>query len=298
MGTASAGPSRTRVEARFAESRGRLGARRQKLIRSILDDFQETCFLSSREVAKRYQVDAATIIRSVQALGYKRYADFSMELRELLLTRVNPYTVLKAATREKRSVEDHINHSIDKALDNLSTLRSDLDRSRLIGLAKQILRARKVVVVGADMAASIANFLAYGLVALGFDAEAPVASEGTLQHKIQGLTSRDLVIAISFGQCLRVTVESAINARKMGAPTFGITDSDTTPIARYCQNHIVTTTASHSLLGSYAAPMVLINALHVACAHLNPKRSLDQLRPVGKEYSTGARWYREPKETS
>lgn len=278
-------------------ARARLGARRQKLLRAILDNFEETCFLSSREVAKLYQVDAATIIRSTQALGYEKYADFSVDLRELLLARVNPYTALKAATKERRSVRNHIDHSIDKALDNLSALRSDLDRSKLINLARLIHRSRRIVVVGADLAASIAYYLAYGLTALGLDAESPISSEGNLQHKIKALTPRDVVIAVSFGQCLRVTVESAINARSLGVPTFGITDSDTTPIARYCENHIVTSTASHSFLGSYAAPMALMNALLVACAHLKPKRSLDQLKPTNKEYLSGARWFREPKES-
>jgi hypothetical protein len=41
--------------------------------------------------------------------------------------------------------------------------------------------------------------------------------------------------------------------------------------------------------------MALINAIHVACAHLDPKRSLTQLKPTDKEYLSGARWYREAK---
>ena len=36
--------------------------------------------LISRELAKRYSVDAATVVRTVQALGYKCFADFSVYL--------------------------------------------------------------------------------------------------------------------------------------------------------------------------------------------------------------------------
>ena len=56
------------------------------------------------------------------------------------MTRITPYTALKAATREKGSVADHIDHSLDKALDNLNALRAGLDRSRVIELAKRIQR--------------------------------------------------------------------------------------------------------------------------------------------------------------
>ena len=45
--------SPTALEARFAEALSRLGPQRQQLIRAILDHCEETCFLSSRELAKR-----------------------------------------------------------------------------------------------------------------------------------------------------------------------------------------------------------------------------------------------------
>ena len=287
--------SPTELQSRFAESRSRLGPNRQRLIRAILGNCEETCFLSSRELGKRYGVDAATVVRTVQAMGYKGFADFSVDLRRHFVTQVTPYTVLKAATREKRSVADHIDHSLDKALDNLNAVRSDLDRNRVIELARLIQRSRRIVIVGVDFAESLSWYFAYGLTTLGFNAEAPTGSEGNIQHKVELLTERDLLIAISFGQCLRVTVEAARQANEQGVPTFGITDSETTPIARYCDSHLIAAVASPSFLVSYVAPMALISAIEVACAHLDPKRSLTKLKPTDKEYLSGARWYREPK---
>lgn len=287
--------SRTALQSRFAEAQSRLGPNRQQLIRAILDNCEETCFLSSRELAKRYDVDAATVVRTVQAMGYKGFADFSVDLRQHFVTQITPYTVLKAATREKRSVADHIDHSLEKALDSLNAVRSDLNRNRVIELARLIHRSRYILVVGVDFAASLAYYFAYGLTTLGFNAEAPIGSEGNLQHKVKLLTGKDLLIAISFGQCLRVTVEAVLRASEKGVTTFGITDSETTPIARYCDGYLIAAVDSPSFLNSYVAPMALINAIEVACAHLNPNRSLTQLKPTDKEYLSGRRWYREPK---
>jgi DNA-binding MurR/RpiR family transcriptional regulator len=283
------------LESKFAEAQSRLGTKRQKLLRSIIENSEETCFLSSRELAKRFDVDAATVVRSVQALGYTGFADFTRDLRQHFISRTSPYVALKAATREKRSIKDHIDHSIDKALDNLNLLRSQLDRNQVIQWAKQIHRSRKIMIVGVDLAASLAYHLAYGLSSLGIDAEAPVGSEGSLQHKVKVLTKKDLLVAISFGQCLRVTVEALLRANKLGVKTFGITDSDSTPIARYSANYLLASTASPSFINSYAAPSVIINTILVACAHVNPKRSLNQLRATNKEYLSGPRWYYEPK---
>ena len=283
------------LEARFAQAQSGLNPRRRQLVRAILDTADETCFLSSRELAKRYRVDATTILRATQVLGYQGYADFAADLRQHFVSRITPYTVLKAATREKRSVADHIDHALEKALDNINTLKSELDRERIIELAKLIKRSRRILVVGLDFAASLAFYLAYGLSALGFDAEAPLGTAGNLQHKIKVLSTKDVLVAISFGQCLRDTVEAVMRARKQGVPTFGITDSDTTPIARYCDTHVIASVVSPSFLNSYVAPTAAINAIHVACSHIDPKRALTRLRPTDREYASGPRWYREPK---
>lgn len=283
------------LERRLAEAQTRLNPRRRQLVRAILDSAEETCFLSSRELAKRYRVDATTILRATQVLGYESYADFASDLRHHFVSRITPYTVLKAATREKRSVADHIDHALEKAQENINTLKSDLDRQRIIELAKLIKRSRRVIVVGLDFAASLAVYLAYGLSALGFDAEAPAGSTGTLQHKVKVLSPKDVLIAISFGQCLRDTVEAVLRAKKQDVPTFGITDSDTTPIARHCDNHLIASVASPSFLNSYVAPTAAITAIHVACSHVDPKRALTLLRPTDREYASGPRWYREPK---
>jgi DNA-binding MurR/RpiR family transcriptional regulator len=286
------------LETRFAQAQSGLNPRRQRLVQAILDSADETCFLSSRELAKRYRVDATTILRATQVLGYQSYADFAADLRQHFVSRITPYAVLKAATREKRSVSDHIDHALEKALDNVNTLKSELDRQRIIELAKLIKRSRRVLVVGLDFAAALAFYLAYGLSALGFDAEAPTGSTGTLQHKVEVLSPKDVLVAISFGQCLRDTVEAVLRARKQGVPTFGITDSDTTPIARYCDTYVVASVVSPSFLNSYVAPTAAINAIHVACSHIDPKRALTRLRPTDREYASGPRWYREPKRSN
>ena len=287
----------TALDTRFARAQSRLTPRRQRLLRAILDSADETCFLSSREMAKRYNVDATTILRTTQVLGYTGFAQFAADLRQHFVARITPYTVLKAATREKRSLADHIEHALEKALDNVNTLKSDLDRQRIIELARLIKRSRRVLVVGVDFAAALAYYLAYGLSTLGFDAEAPIGSSGSLQHKTEVLTSKDMLVAISFGQCLRDTVETVLRAKKQGVPTFGITDGVTTPIARYCDAHLVASVVSPSFLNSYVAPMAAINAIHVACAHIDPKRSLKRLKPTDREYASGLRWYREPKDS-
>ena len=206
------------LEVRFA--RTALSRQRRELIREILDNPKEAYFLSSRELGRRYNVDAATIVRTIQALGYQRFADFAADLREHFVNQITPYTVAKAASQEKRSVGGHVENGLERDSENLSVLKSTLDTTRVVELATQIHRSGRILVVGVDLAASLAWFLAYGLMPLGLNAEAPVGSAGNLQHKIDGLTDKDLLIAISFGRCLRDTMHAVLRAKARGAPTL------------------------------------------------------------------------------
>lgn len=282
-------PWMTTLEIRFAEAEPNLSGSRKRLIREILDHPEDNYFLSSRALAKRYDLDPTTIVRTVQALGYKRYGEFAADLRTHFVTRITPYAVMKSAVREKRSLADHIEHTLEMDIHNLNTLRSKLDVKQVLEVAKRIDRARRILVVGIDFAAALSNLLAYGLVSIGYDAEAPVGSAGNLHQKILLLGPKDLLIAISFGRCLHDTVDAVIRAHDSGVATFGLTDSEKSPIARFCDSAWITSVASPSFHGSYVAVVSAINGLLVACAQMHPQRSLAVLRR--KEQEVRSRWY-------
>ncbi len=284
-------PTRTSIEQRLAEAGRRLNPRRRRLIQATLENPDETFFLSSRALARRYRVDPATIVRTIQALGYRRYADFLQDLRDHFVQRVTPYRIVESTVRERRSAADLVRHSLERDLHNVHSLRSGLDPTKVVDLARRIHRSRSVLVVGVDLAASLSWFLSYGLAAIGFDAEAPIGSAGNLEHRVRSLTSRDLLIAISFGRCLRVTVEAAMRAKRHGVSAFGITDSDTTPIARVCESYLLAPISASTFTGSYTAPMAVVNAILVACAQVKPRRALALLRQSEKDYLSSSRWY-------
>lgn len=288
---------RTSLGMRFFDSQANLSSSRQRLLRKILDESNETFFLSSRELGKRYNVDSATIIRTVQALGYEKFADFAQDLREHFVTGITPYSAMRAAEQTNKSVSDRVRQSVDKDLENIKAFGTQLDPDKIVEIAKQINHARRIVIVGIDFAASLAGSLAYALVRLGFDADAPVGSSGVVQNKIKIMTPKDLLVAISFGRGLRDTIGAVKSARRRNVPSFGITDSDTTPIARYCDTYLVTPTARTSFIDSYVAPTAAINAILVACAHSQSARSLQHLRESEEENFASNRWYSEARET-
>ena len=277
----------------FAKAEGRLSKTRRKLLQQILDNSEETYFLSSPELAKRYDMDPATVVRTIQALGYERFADFSADLRKHFIMRITPYSAMKTATEKGCTLSDQVVNSLQKDVDNVTQLRSRLDVDLVVQAAKQIRRARRVLIVGIDFAASLAWYLDYGLTVIGLESEAPVGTFGHLQHKVRSLGTKDLLIAISFGRCLRDAVNAVIEAHSRRTATLGITDSEFSPIAKHCDSHLLVTVAHPLFAASYAAAVALLNAMLIACAHITPERSLKALRRIEQDSHNSERWYGE-----
>lgn len=281
----------TPLEHRVQQAGSRLSSRRQKLVRSIVDSAEETYYLSSRELGRRFGVDAATIVRTLQALGYKQYSDFIADLRSHFVTRITQYRVMKSSAREHRSVEGQVLRSLEMDRANFESLREGVSPARIVELARRLDKAQQIVVVGVDFAYSLAWQMAYGLSWLGLRAEAPMGSYGNLHNQARTLGERDILVAISFGRCLRISVEVAQTARRRGAWTFAITDVHNSPIASVCHAHWAVSVTNPIHNGSYVAHVALLNALQVACAHLESKRTLRRLREIEREEEASGRWY-------
>jgi DNA-binding MurR/RpiR family transcriptional regulator len=281
------------LEQRIASAGRRLSTSRRRLAHAILENARETCFLSSRELARRHRVDPATIVRTAQALGYEGFGDFAADLREHFLGTLTPYAVAQAAAGQERALPERLRQTLGEDLERLQALQSGLAVDRVIALARQIHQARRIVVVGIDLAGSLSYFLAYALRALGFDAHAPVGSAGNLLHHVRFLSAEDLVIAMSFRNCLRETVEAVRSARALRVPTFAITDRGDGPLGRYSDAYLLVSIESSSIAGSYVAAMAALNMVIVACTHQNPKRALKALEHMRDEYSAGPRWFTE-----
>lgn len=278
---------------RMETARGSMADSRRQLLEGILGDLDETVFLSSRELATRFRTDPATIVRTVQALGYGTFADFARDLRSHFLTHVNPYRIMAREVTTHRGAAFHVQACIERDARNVREAQERLDPVALAEMGARLYRCGRIVVVAGDLEYSLAQFLAYVLTALGLCATAPDGEGLTLHHQ-RALGRDDAVVAIGYRRCLRVPVDAVVAARAAGAYTLAITDATTTPLARHAAAALLVPIEGESFASSYAPTLMAINALAVACAHANPRRTLNVLRPMEDEYEHGARWYRQP----
>ena len=173
---------------------------------------------------------------------------------------------------------------------NLMVLQRTVDAARIESLATRIYKARRIVLLGGDLASVLVKFLHYNLSVIDLPAVSGT-TPGEVVHAVRGLRKSDLVIAISFRRGLRQTVEGLRQARANGAYCVGITDTHLSPLARFAHEYFVAPVEGTSYGVSYVAPMALLNMVVVACAATRKARTLRLLKAADAEQRAGFRWY-------
>lgn len=269
-----------------------LTAKRQEILRPVLENPRGFVLLSVRDMAKRLGTDPATIVRIVRVLGFDTFREFQKHLHDLSIAYATSADTMQSGETVRDGRQSYVADSIERDLKNLQALKNTLDSTRLHDLAKRIYSARKVVILAGDLATFLADYLEYHLILLGLTVFS-ATSAGRIGHLTRSLTSDDLAIAISFRRGLKQTVEGAKQAQERGAHLAVITDTFLSPLARAADETFLAGIETTSFGASYVAPVALINSLLAACGQVRSADTLQIVREISEEQRHGYRWYHE-----
>jgi DNA-binding MurR/RpiR family transcriptional regulator len=136
-----------------------------------------------------------------------------------------------------------------------------------------IIGARRIYITGLRSAAPLAQFMYHYLHQICDDVV--LAGQTTVDacEEVDRITSKDLLIGISFPRYSSRTLECMRLARTQGATVIGLTDSEMSPLKEASHICLCAATDMAGFVDSLAAPLSLINAL-VLAAGLNRREAL------------------------
>ena len=272
------------------ERLGKLTAKRQEILRPVLEHPRGFVLLSVRDMAKRLNSDPATVVRIVRALGFPSFREFQKHLHDLSIAFATSADTMQSASSGRDGRPSYVPDSIERDLKNLQALKNTLEPARLSDLAKRIYAARRIVLLAGDLASFLADYLDYHLTLLGLPVFAATTA-GRMVHLTRSLTNSDLVMAISFRRGLKQTVEGARQAKERGAFLVAITDTFLSPLARQADQILLAGIESTSFGASYVAPVALLNALLAACGQIRTGETLRIVKEISEEQRHGYRWF-------
>lgn len=230
----------------------------------VADNPVDVATRSLRSVASTSGVSPATFSRLARALGYNDYEQMREDGREAVERKLSPFSERAHALRIAASDQESaaiLQRQAAACVSNIESLQSMIDPARLDSAVQCLHNAQTVLLVGAMGSAGITDY--FGYMAQWFKANwKTVGRNGTeLSPSLSRLGPEDVVFALSKTPYARRTIAALEVARKAGSTTIVITDSRTSPALQFSDYSFVTSTESPQFFSSYAATMVLMEAI-------------------------------------
>ncbi|HEX7022232.1 MAG TPA: MurR/RpiR family transcriptional regulator [Trueperaceae bacterium] len=259
---------------RLQRSLGNLTEKQQEIANLILSDPEWCSYASVGDVAKRLQMDPATVVRFAQQQGFKGFSDLRRNIRHHYLATLRP---LDALLEHERSRDNRSSNNIDIVLNqdikNLVELRRSLDAAAVHTIASRIVEARKTLIVATGSHASIGMILAHQCHFMGWSVELENRGGSYLSQRLSSITSQDHVIGISFWRPSPTVVRALKWAQGHDIPVSAISDQIFSPILESADVSVITPTEGTAFFQSLVAPLSAVHAVIQMVRNINPEHA-------------------------
>ena len=266
------------LSARVSRLGGSLGAAGQRVAGFIVQNPAATLASSAMDLAASTGTSDATVIRTVQALGYAGLADLKQALVASLERGVTP------ADNMRRTLED-LGQDATLALDMvleahaeaLTTLRSAAFRVQL-GRALPVLhRADRIVVFGIGPSAALAHYTAMLLARAGRRSMCLDATGIMLADRMLDLRGGDAVLALAYGRAYREVTGLFGEARRLRLPVVLVSDAAESTLAKFADVVLVIPRGKRRRVALHSGTLVGLESMVLALAAASGERAVATL---------------------
>lgn len=206
-------------ENRIRENRTNMSKSFIRLADYILDSYVQAALMTATELAHQVDVDAATVVRFAQRLGYSGFPDLQDEIKE----RVKQELLIRPEkATEPDSAIGVVSESMLRVREAVEQVSMLLDVKALSQIADGIGGARRTVIVpdglGQVVAYNLINLLEQG----GFLVTVVQSSVSDLARMVSSTSTDDLILAIDVAGDTPYIARALSEAHAAGIPTAAI----------------------------------------------------------------------------
>ena len=240
-----------------------------------LDRPDEFAFGTAAHLADVAEVQASTLVRFAQTLGYAGFSDLQSVFRNHLRKSFPDYRerLTKLTANDGGAGPNALfNGFAHAATVSLERAQQNLDPATLTRAVAVLAKAESIYILGARRMFPVAAYFAYACGNLGLKAFL-VDQVGGLGPEQVGYASRqDVLLAISFTPYAPVSIENARAAVGRGVPLVAVTDSAFSPLCPLADVSLELAEADFGAFRSLAATFALAMTLAVATAEAREGR--------------------------
>ena len=225
----------------------------KRLAEFILNRELDVAFMTATELARALDIDAATVVRFSQALGYRGYRELSREIqqtvKEDLMASYSGFEQAKNDSARLRALLENERHNLEIAIAQAG--------ERAAEVVELLAKAQRVWVVGEASARHLADFFAAQLRMANLKVTAINADPAEAARLLWDLGSGDLVVGLGIPGTGIDTAAVLELAKERGAKTASVSVSAVSPPAQVADHVLVCPSNSPVGVPSVASLMTM-----------------------------------------
>lgn len=261
----------------------------KKLARFILEHYEKAVFITASNLGKIAGVSESTVVRFAMEMGFDGYPELQSELKMLIKTELTAPQRMKLSDEQmSKSNKDILTNILEKDAERIKSTLRHIDKNVFDNCVENILKAKKVYIIGVRSSNSLSSFLGFYLNLMIDNVVYVNYSTSTeIFEQIFRIEEGDVLIGISFPRYSRRTIKVMEYAFSKKATTIAITDNEYSPLIKFATNSLIARSDMVSFIDSLVAPLSVINALLVAISVAKKDKvikTLENLENIWNEY--------------
>ncbi len=233
----------------------------KKIAAYMIEHYDKAAFMTASKLGSVVGVSESTVVRFAAEMGYEGYPEMQRALRGFTSSRLTSIQRMDVMN-DHLSGEDILSRILSFDIEQIRRTLEEINRDEFERTVDELVAAKSIYVIGARSAAVLARFIVFYFNIMVENCKiVHTTSTSEMFEQILGIGEGDIMIGVSFPRYSKHTVKAFRYAHERGAKVIAITDSESSPLAKYA-DHLLT---AHSDMASFAdslvAPMSLINAL-------------------------------------
>ncbi len=253
----------------------KLGSAGRRVLAYIDDHPIEVLASSAAEIAARAFTSNATVIRTVQTLGFAGMAELKRTLAQASTKAVGPAQAMRRTLAE-------MTHSADAAIetvlrmheDGLAVLRADETRKQIAEAALVLDRAKRIVVFGIGPSAGLAHYVTTLLRRTGRRSSVLDRTGSMLADQLLDLGTGDALLLLAYGRIYREVRVVITTARELGLPVVLFTEDAAGRLAAMADRIVAVPRGRPGRVALHGVTMVALEAMMLALSVATPEMTL------------------------
>jgi DNA-binding MurR/RpiR family transcriptional regulator len=259
------------------QAKQRLGAAGLRVAKFIDENRQIVLASSAAALGARIGTSDATVLRTVQTLGFTSLADLKSAILKSGAASTPADDMRRTLVDLKKATGEALDGILQAHAEGLDVLRSRKCRAQIAAGVRALDGAERIAVFGIGPSSALATYVSILLTRSGRRSRTMSATGSMLADQLLDLGAGDVLLVLAYGRLYREVKAVFAEAKALRLPTVLVTEADDTPLAKLADVSVAIPRGRPGEMALHGATLVGLEALVLSLAAAKPDAALASL---------------------